>query len=453
MPDTDLIRNKSQLAASLGRRQALELLEAGIAAVLPAALMAEALSFDPAARILRVKGAEHLLSGRVFVVGAGKASGLMAERLEKLLGSVICSGIVVDKADPLDFHTSRIRILQAGHPVPDERGLRAAEMMLGLKAEYSIGEGDTLLCLISGGGSSLLPCPADGISLADKQLTTRLLLACGADIYQINSVRKHLSRLKGGRLARFFAPSRVISLIISDVIGNDLSVIASGPTYPDPSTFRDALHVLAQYELLEKVPPNVISLLRKGSRAELEETPKSLENALNYIIGDNRLALEAMASRGSNLGLKPLILTDRQKGDTEAAAWQLAAAIGAGKYSAYDLILIGGETTPALPPQPGRGGRNQHFAALLPLLLADYPARWTFASLGTDGSDYLPEVAGAIVDHRTLADYRRLRPDYEYLLHGYDSNTLLGSLGASLILIGDTHTNVGDIMLFLLESR
>jgi glycerate 2-kinase len=202
---TELIKNKNQLASSKIRRQALDILECGIAGVLPDRLISSSISFERDKKVLRVFDREHPLPGRIFVIGAGKASGLMAQTIERLIGpELITAGIVVEKADPADFETGRIQILQAGHPIPDSRGEKAAESIFLLKSQFSIGGSDTILCLISGGGSALLPSPAEGITLEDKQMTSRLLIASGADIREINSVRKHLSRVKGGRLAGFF---------------------------------------------------------------------------------------------------------------------------------------------------------------------------------------------------------------------------------------------------------
>lgn len=452
MAEIPIIKNKAELATSERRRQALEIIEAGIRRVLPGTIMERSVSFDPFSSQLVINKDIYQLKGRLFVVGGGKASGLMSQTLESLIDPArIEAGIVVDKADADEFETRKIKVIQAGHPVPDSRGVEAVQQIINLKNLYSIGREDIVLCLLSGGGSSLLPFPADGVSLNDKQQVTRLLLACGADIYEINSVRKHLSQIKGGRLAQHFAPARVISLILSDVIGNDLSVIASGLTFPDPSTYTEAYAVLRKYGLLDDVPASVLQTLERGCRGEIEETPKSLDNVNNYIIGDVRLALEAMAEQAGSLGLKPLIISSCQSGDTVTAARQRAAEIVEGAFKGYNALLLGGETTPRLPSHPGKGGRNQHFAALTPSLLKDYPRRWVLASAGTDGSDFLPDVAGAIVDQNSLSAFHRVPADHQAILENFDSNTLLLKAGHSLIITGNTHTNVGDILVYLLD--
>jgi glycerate 2-kinase len=446
-----IIRNKEQLATSPLRRKALEIIESGILQVLPNTIMKSALSFNRVSRNLVVNHDTRKLTGRLFVIGGGKASGLMAQTLEKIVGpGIITAGLVVEKEASTEFTTTDIQVVQAGHPFPDQRGVDAVCDLLGLKQKYSIGRDDTVLCLLSGGGSALMPYPIEGISLSDKQAVTQLLLSCGADIFEINSVRKHLSGTKGGRLAQYFAPAQVISLILSDVVGNDLSVIASGPTFPDPSTFEEASTILGKYDLLKRIPATVRLVLEKGCRGDIRETPKSLDNAHNYIIGDVRIALEAMAEKARFLGFKPLIISSGQTGDTAVLAAQRAQEILNGSYSGYNALLLGGETTPTLPMKHGNGGRNQHYAACTLSEFRDYKGDWVLTSIGTDGSDYLPDIAGAIVDNETLPSLKVKDSELQNCLECYDSNRVLDKAGNSLILTGNTHTNVGDTILYLL---
>ncbi len=446
-----IIKNKKELAITSLRKDALDIIEAGIERILPSNLMRSSVIFDASRRVLKINDDSYDLSkGRLFVIGGGKASGLMAETLEHILGAgSITAGVVNCKS--AGDKTDRIKIIEAGHPIPDERGTSGVDEMLSLKEHFQINEHDFVLCLISGGGSALMPCPAPGISLADKQEITASLLKCGAEIGEINAVRKHLSRIKGGRLGEFYAPAKVLSLIISDVIGNDLSVIASGPTYPDSSTYTDALNVLRKCSLLSKAPEGVIRLLEKGIRGEIVETPKKLANGKNYIIGDNRLALEAMSRKAKEMGLSTVIVTAEQKGDTEAAARKRADEILGGKYAGYNVILIGGETTPKLPDMHGKGGRNQHYAASSMLAMRDFPGEWAIASVGTDGSDFLPDIAGAIVDSTSLQMAEARGIDVRGYLDYFDSFTLLEKTGNSLILTGNTGTNVGDVMVYVLR--
>ena len=324
--------------------------------------------------------------------------------------------------------------------------------MLDMKEKYSLGRDDTVICLISGGGSALMPLPADGISLEDKQYITNRLLACGADIYEINTVRKHISRSKGGKLAHHYAPATVISLIISDVVGNDLAVIASGPTHPDTSTFADAREILQEYGLLASVPGSVVDCIQQGCQGLIPETVKALENVHNYIIGDNRQALNAMYQEAVIKGFSPHIITDALIGDTTAVAQTTASKILAGEYGEFNALIIGGETTPTLPASAGRGGRNQHYAAVAMVAIQDCNRRWAMASVGTDGSDFLPDAAGALVDSDTLGRLNDKSVNISDYIDRYDSNALLSLANNALILTGDTGTNVGDIILYLFED-
>jgi len=446
-----ITKNKGELSTTELRKQVLDLIEIGIARVLPPATMKSAVSYDSVRRILTINDYTYPLSkGRIFVIGGGKASGLMAETLENIITPEnISAGIVNCKT--IDYKTSRIKVIEAGHPVPDQRGIDGVKQMLALKERHSINEDDLVICLISGGGSALMPCPVDNVDLKDKQAITELLLGCGAEIHEINTVRKHLSKTKGGGLGHFYAPATVVSLILSDVIGNDLDVIASGPTFPDSSTFSDAYNVLERYDLLSRAPKTVIDFLMKGCRGEVEETPKTLGNCHNHIIGENRLALEAMAKRANEMGFSPYIVTAEQKGETTTIAQLRAKEILTNRYKGYDVVLIGGETTPKLPDNAGKGGRNQQYAAVSMLTMQEYKGEWVVASVGTDGSDFLPDVAGAIVDNNSLADARAKGIDVESYLDRYDSNTLLKKIGGSLIVTGNTGTNVCDIIVYALK--
>jgi glycerate 2-kinase len=445
-----IIKNRRELATTESRNKVLPIIEAGIKRVLPTNIVRAAVSYDAVRQIIGIKNDSIPLSetSRTFVIGGGKASGLMAQALESIIGiGNITAGVVNFKGGQV--RTQKIKTVTAGHPTPDQRGVDGVEEMLALKDRYKIGKNDIVICLLSGGGSALMPYPVDGISLKDKQRITQLLIGSGAKIDEINVARKHLSRVKGGRLGDFYSPARVISLIISDVIGNDLATIASGPTTPDPSTFDDAFNVLKDYNLLTKAPKSVIEFIEKGRRGEAPETPKTLNNCRNYIIGDNTLALEAMGAKAKELGFSPHIITSQQTGDTDEIARFRAREILKGKYAGYNLLLIGSETTIKLPPDAGRGGRNQQYAAVSLLAMADYPGQWLVASIGSDGSDFLPDVAGAIVGQSSLEIARAKNLDIENYIDRCDSNTLLKKLGNSLIVTGDTGTNVGDVIIYL----
>ncbi len=445
-----IIKNSEELISSSLRARAVGLIEAGISRVLPANLMRTAVKYSAAKQRLTLSGVRYnLAKGRVFVTGGGKASGLMAEELERIMGpETITAGTVNCKTN--GYKTEKVTIIEAGHPVPDESGVHGVREMLAMKARYNIGKGDLVICLISGGGSSLLPCPVTGVTLEDKQDMTQLLLRCGADIKEINTVRKHLSLIKGGGLAGFYEPARVVSLVISDVVGDDLDAIASGPTVADPTTFADALKVLEKYGLTEKAPKNAVGFINRGCLGLEAETPRVLSNCDNYIIGNNRMALEAIAEKARDLGLKPSIVTSEMTGDTAGLARSMAADMVNGKYRGFDVVLLGGETAPTLPENAGRGGRNQHYAAVSMPAMQDLACPWVVASVGSDGSDYLPDVAGAMVDNRSLDAAKAAGLDVEDYIERFDSNTLFTKMGRSLIVTGPTGTNVSDIVLYLL---
>ena len=448
-----IIKNKEQLATTRIRKAALEIVEAGIERVLPSTVLEKGIHFDADRKMLQIDDDIFSISnGRIFVIGGGKASGLMAKSLEIIVGlDQITDGIVLCKETQI--RPKHIKTLNAGHPIPDQRGISGVQSMLQLKNQYSICRDDFVICLISGGGSALMPFPANGITLSDKRILTEQLLLSGASINEINAVRKHISNIKGGRLGQFFSPATIISLIISDVVGNDLSVIASGPTFPDSSTFADALKILQQYGLFEKAPPAVIELLKKGCQGSIPETPKTLDNCYNYIIGDNLLALEAMAEKAKDLGFNPRILTSQQKGDTQTVAEYIAKEVLKPINQEFDVFLLGGETTIKLPEIAGKGGRNQHYAAVSLDAMKVCPDEWALCSIGSDGSDYLSEVAGAIVDRHTITCLDNENIEVQPFLDSCDSNTLLNKVGNSIVVTGNTDTNVGDLIVYILDRK
>ena len=444
-----IIKNKKQIATTKLRKMALEIIEAGVESVLPINLMRSAVKYNAKQKILAVQNKKYNLGqGRIFVIGGGKASGLMALELEKIIGADnITAGVVNCKSS--DYKTKTIKIIKAGHPIPNQTGVRGVKKMLALKKEYKINKNDLIICLISGGASALMPCPVDSVSLKDKQNITKFLLNSGAKIQEINTVRKHLSKIKGGQLGKFFAPASVVSLIISDVVGNNLEIIGSGPTVADPSTFKHAYKILKKYDLLKKAPKSIIAHLKKGCAGKTEETPKELSNCSNYIIGDNMPALSAMEYKAYQFGLKPLIVTAEQIGNSAKTAQIRAQEIIDKRYKDCNVILIGGETTLKLAVNHGRGGRNQHYAAASMLAMQKYKKDWVVASVSTDGLDYLTDVAGAIVDNNSLALAEGIGADAGKYIKRYDSNSLFKKINRSLIVTGDTGTNVGDVIVYI----
>jgi hydroxypyruvate reductase len=399
---------------------------------------------DPAEAVRRHFTTPPTSFERIFVVGAGKATAPMAQAVEQILGKRIAGGLINVKHGH-SLKLNRIEQNQSGHPVPDEAGVRGAQHIATIAREATAR--DLLICLISGGASALMPLPAPPITLAEKQATTNLLLACGATIHEINAVRKHISAIKGGQLAALASPARVLSLILSDVIGDNLDVIGSGPTSPDASTFHTARGVFDKYGIWNKAPRAARLRLEAGSRGEIPETPKTLKNAENRIIGSNRLALDAAAVKAKQLGFKTLILSSSIEGETREVAGMHAAIAREIRQSGRPLkspacVISGGETTVTLRGK-GKGGRNQEFALAAAVGIAGLEKVLVF-SAGTDGTDGPTDAAGAQADGKTL----QRGPEALRRLANNDSYDFFEPL-KDLILTGPTGTNVMDIHLIL----
>ncbi len=446
-----LIINKKEVTKTSLRKRAIDILEKGIESVMPDVVMKNYIIYDRNRDNLKIDNETIKMSGkRLFVIGAGKASGLMAETFERIVGAKrIETGIV--NCNGGAYKTDKILVLRADHPIPSARGVKATAKILDLISQYNIGENDIVISLMSGGGSALMPSPVIGVGLEDKRQITKLLLGSGAAIHEVNTVRKHLSRVKGGQLGKMFAPAQVVSVIISDVIGNKLDIIASGPTVPDKSTFTDAIKILKKYSIYRKSPKSVVEYLKKGKRNKDIETPTRLSNCKNIILADNYRALEAMNKRARDLGLKPFIITDKQKGDPAKAARRLVKFSGSSKYRKFNTLILGGETTPKLPKGHGRGGRNQHFIAVLTDSLRKSKKKWVALSAGTDGSDFITGIAGAITDEATYEKISHKNMDIKDYIKRFDSYSLFMALGDTLIKTGHTDTNVGDVVLMIYE--
>jgi hydroxypyruvate reductase/glycerate 2-kinase len=392
---------------------------------------------------------------RLLTIGFGKASPSMAAAFAESLGDLIDSGLVITKyGHSLAAAAGRIAVCEAGHPVPDSNGLRASEELIGLVRAAD--ERTLIVTLISGGGSALLVAPQAGISLADKQQTTSLLLRAGADIGELNTVRKHLSRVKGGRLAEAAFPATVVSLILSDVIGDRLDVIASGPTAADPTTYGEALQICERYRLSEKVPPPVMALLRRGNRGDLPETPKAgspfLDRVENSIIGSNRQALEAAVRAAREHGLTDAILSAELTGEAREVGRQLArqalTEAGSKNGNSRRCLLAGGETTVTVRGS-GKGGRNMELALAFAIEIEGRPGI-TLLSAGTDGTDGPTDAAGAIVDGETVVRARKQGLDPREYLNNNDSYTFFRRCGG-LLVSGATGTNVMDLQIVLID--
>ena len=382
---------------------------------------------------------------RILVVGAGKASGAMAQALEGVLGDRISAGLVVVK-DGYTAPTKRIKVLEAGHPIPDERGLRAANEILALAR--SAGAGDLVIVLISGGGSALTPCPVPPITLEEKQVLTRLLLAAGANINELNAVRKHCSLLKGGRLAQAASPAPVLSLILSDVIGDPLDVIASGPTAPDQTTYRDALSILERFGLRSKAPRAIVDHLERGARGEVPETAKADDpifgRVQNRVIGNNGLVVEAAVREAEALGFRVSFVTSALRGEAREVAKEFCGLATSATPPA--CVLAGGETTVTVKGT-GMGGRCQEFALAAALAIQGMDDVLVLAA-GTDGTDGPTDAAGAIADGNTITKAAPRNLDARASLESNDSYRFFSGLG-DLITTGPTNTNLLDLYLLL----
>ena len=389
----------------------------------------------------------------LYVIGAGKATAKMALAVEALVGERIAGGIVIVKRG----HTvplRKVEVVEAGHPIPDQAGVNATETIIGLLRRTQ--KTDLILCLVSGGASALLSCPVVGLSLQDKQQTTQALLNCGARIHEVNAIRKHISRVKGGRLAKLAHPSTVLSLILSDVIDDSMDNIGSGPTAPDSSTFADCLAIIDRYGVREIIPVAVSSFLKKGAVGEIEDTPKPgdpiFQKVQNLLIGNNQSALVAAKEKAEALGYNTLVLSSSIEGEARKVAMDHVVLARDVLSSSSPIrppacIISGGETTVAIQGN-GLGGRNQEFA-LAAAIEIDGLEEVVVLSGGTDGTDGPTDAAGGIVDGTTAQRGRDKGLDAQDYLKRNDSYPFLKTVG-DLLMTGPTLTNVMDLRLILI---
>ncbi len=426
------------------RRAAAQILVRALGAADPYAATLRALALRPDALVAGGRAFRLAPTARVVVVGAGKAAAPMARATEEVLGDRLAAGLVVVR---------RVALREAGHPIPDAAGCSAAREMLGLLS--GLGPDDLVIALVSGGGSALLPLPRAGVTFDDIAATTQLLLRSGATITEVNAVRKHLSQIGGGQLARAAAPARVITLVVSDIVGSPLDAIASGPTAPDPTTYADALGILGRYGIADRVPAAAREVLRHGEQGRLPETPKPgdpvFEKAHAAIVADNATAARAAAEEAERIGFHPLLLSTFMEGEAREVgrvlagiARQIAATGDPVRRPA--CVVAGGETTVTVTG-PGRGGRNQELALAAALALEGIPDV-LLVSFATDGTDGPTDAAGAVADGTTAARARARGLDPARHLRDNDAYPLLDAVG-DLIRTGPTNTNVADLALIL----
>ena len=449
-----LIGNRVDEILQRLRHDACMILEGALRAVDPAEAVHNALNLE--GDVLSYEGGTVDLSktNKIIVVGGGKAGGLMAKAVEGLLGKRITSGHINVLKGTEHSKLGRITLRGASHPIPDREGVKGVDRMLDLT--NGLTKRDLVITLISGGGSALMPYPAPGISLDDMQELTSLLLMAGATINELNSVRKHTSRFKGGQFARHVYPAMMINLLLSDVIGDPIDTIASGPTSPDESSFMDARDVVIRYGLLDKIPESVLSRLNVGVNGMCPETPKQgdplFENVSNLVIANNFMSAIAASGVAEGLGYNTMILSTHIEGEARQVGGMFAGIAREEQSRGLPLprpaaIIIGGETTVTVNGD-GKGGRNQEVALGAIHKMEDL--RGLIATLGTDGIDGPTDAAGAIVDGESLTRALGLGLNPDEFLDGNDSYSFFESMD-DLIITGPTGTNVNDLSVILVR--
>jgi len=446
--EEQLIENGETRRNRKARTLALKSLESALNAVDPEQIIKSKLSLKNST--LEVNGCSFDLKrfNNVYVVGGGKASGLMAEALEQILSQYVTSGLV-NVPHGSKHQTEIIRLHESSHPIPDESGVEGTRRILEIAEQAN--EDDLVICLISGGGSSLMPMPRDEISLEDKRKVTEALLKCGATINEINTVRKHISSFKGGWLAKKAYPATVLNLILSDVVGDPLDFIASGPTVPDSTTFSDAVKVLRKYDLWDEIPISVKKVLSNGERGSISETPKADDAAFkkvhSVVVGNNLSATSAACEWLNSAGLNAFLLTSVLEGEARQVGVMLASVASEIIASGNPVpkpagVVAGGETTVTVTGG-GLGGRNQEIALAAALKLKGLDGV-VVASLSTDGVDGPTDAAGAIADGRTIIRAAKMGLNPERFLAENNSYDFFSRLN-DLIFTGPTGTNVNDV--------
>lgn len=447
--EQELLNNARSSLDRKARQLAINALNAALEAADPKNIIRSKVRVEK--NQLKINGLSFNLGDfqNIFVVGGGKASGSMAEAIEELLGDRIKDGAINVPYACAAYETKRVKLEHASHPVPDIAGVRGAKRILDLASQVE--ENDLLICLLSGGGSSLMPQPSAGVSLRDKRRVTDALLKSGATINEINTVRKHISAFKGGWLAKRAYPATVVNLILSDVVGDPLDSIASGPTVPDSSTFQDAIEVLKRYRLWSKTPTSVKKALLNGKKGLIPETPKASDKAFekvhNIIIGNNMTASLAAYNNLKNAGLNTLLLSSCLEGQARDVGTMFASMAKEIAASGNPIpkpagIVAGGETTVTVVGK-GKGGRNQEIALSAAVKIGNMDGV-VVASLSTDGVDGPTDAAGALTDGKTMLRAQELGLNPRKFLSENDSYSFFSRLG-DLISTGVTGTNVDDV--------
>ncbi len=441
--------------AKNNKLDALQIFNAAVASVMPINLLQQHLHIDKNNLRIGTRVVELHTINKLLVIAVGKAAAAMAVQAEQLLTEAITAGICVTKYQH-SLPLKKLKLLEAGHPIPDEKSIQAgAKILLLLK---NLTEKDVVLVLLSGGASALIEDLPEGLVLKNVQQAVDSLMRCGASIHEINTVRKHLSKLKGGGLARAAFPAQVHTLVLSDVVGDNLDVIASGPTVPDTSSFADAIAVLDKYKLWESIPVNIQQHLHKGLKNEIDETPKVndtiFEKCFTTIIGSNKIALLAAAREAKSLGYHTNIFKNNADDNTEQLARTMVKQLADYSGMLPACFLAGGETTLEVTGS-GMGGRNQHFVlcALDEMLnlYQPYKNNLTVLSAGTDGTDGPTDATGAIADLKSYKSIPDIKPTLNKALTEFDSYNFFEK-NYGLIKTGATQTNVMDIMMVIISG-
>ena len=431
-------------------QNALDIFTQAVGAVNPSMLIRRHLHWQSPYLTINGDRIELTPTKRLFIIGAGKAAALMTQTVEDILDDQITGGIVVTKHGH-GLPMKKIKLYEAGHPIPDEGSVRATEEILKLADELT--PDDTVIFLLSGGASSLLADYPKGSNLAEVQEVFGLLLSSGATIHEMNTVRKHISGVKGGQLARHIYPARLYSLILSDVVGDDLDVIGSGPTTPDKTTFEDALAVLLKFAIINKTPPAVVRCIFEGCKGNIADTPKEGDPSFSYthniIIGSNRIALDAASGKARELGYHPRIVTHVLQGESRTLGHVIAAEAIDYKGTLPACLLYGGESTVTIKGQ-GLGGRNMELALAAGTHILHHP-NITILAAGTDGTDGPTDAAGAVVNAAIMKEALASQYNPAHFLENNDSYNFFSKVNA-LIMTGPTQTNVMDLIVVLIHE-
>ncbi len=439
-----LIKNYKKIADTKQKKDLLKIIDYAILRSTPNYVLRNSLKRIGNGIFVNGKKAADLKKNRIFVIGAGKASGIMAENFEKIIGAKnITAGQVNYKG--YKPKTKKIRTVLAGHPLPNKASIKGTREILELKEKFKIGKDDVIFCLVSGGGSALMEHPISGITLQDMQRTTKALLYCGASINEINIVRQKLSRVKDGGLARHFYPARIYSLIISDVIGNDLKTIASGPTV-NVKRAKFAYSVIKKYKLENEIPESVLKKLRQRGN-----NTKAFPKVKNIIISDINNMVDSAEEKCENLGYNAVVLNKKVIGKTKVQAEKYARKImnlikkrglGGKQKKAF---IFSGETTVTVKNKTAKGGRNQEFALAFLKEMESFNKNWAFVSCDSDGFDFMDNVAGGIVDYKTFEIIKNKKIDINEYLKTHNSYNFLKKVNGLVSMGKGTGTNVGDI--------